>query len=199
MNPPSPRRSTPALQSLPPQIYAGIGEVIFRFTVLEGQLRDLVYILAGLDRQIGRLVVRDTNVPELWKLSKELMNIRQIKIAAVDRIDHKDLISVTAFRNRMAHSKWGADAQTRLTYAELKGSWQPDGDGVKYTRSARPEGRYLSRDEIPNSVALIHQLEMAVDAVAAETLAALGKTPADLRPADAPFAPHSGPVDQTPG
>jgi hypothetical protein len=96
---------------IPPELYAGIGEIIARWGYLQFQLGVIVRVSLGLKKDVGRVM---TARMEVWQLCEALKTVskidRWIKDAELRETVRKfagDVLNAAEIRNDYAHGVFG--------------------------------------------------------------------------------------------
>jgi len=103
---------------IPPELYAGIGEIIARWGYLQFQLGVIIRVSLGLKKDVGRMLTARMEVWQLCDTLKALAKTDQwIKDQALRASVHKlagDVLNAAQTRNGYAHGVFGyADEEPR--------------------------------------------------------------------------------------
>jgi hypothetical protein len=156
----------PATHRIPAALAREIGRVIISFAKLEWMINRLVYFVLTIDDNLGRLIVKDQDGAEQFKLLCRLLRMKGIEtrteldpIAAAIR-------SCQSQRNDIAHSIWVISPITNKPMICLfRGEWSKDDDVEVKSRKFNPEGRAYPIEE---AISLINLIDGAITSL--ETL-----------------------------
>jgi len=135
---------------LPDNLLAEIGRCLTLFAHIEWRLARFTYALLRLDREEGRLAVRDQRAGEQVATICDLLAHRQIKSNADTNGLQKRLKAAESQRNLLAHGIWLKDPiYDQWRVISWSGSWQiSPGRGAKLKRKMAPEGVLFDLPEL---------------------------------------------------
>jgi len=135
-------------QSLPATYYRYIGEVVFRWTLLEEHLQTIVWHVMGLDWKQGRLLTFGANADLKIEMFEGLAlnSISDQAIAREIKSISNRADKLNSRRNRVVHGTWGFKSKPReyrLFYiVNVKQRIRPD------TKKMRPQDLKIIADDI---------------------------------------------------
>lgn len=108
---------------LPPEYYAPIGEVIFRWAQLEHQMQEIIWRAVGIDNKVGRTLTVGMDARTLSTILGTL-TLKWLAHPTEKQMANsiaKGARSLANFRNHLAHGSWeypkgGDPADVRLIY-----------------------------------------------------------------------------------
>jgi hypothetical protein len=180
-----PRQTAQVLNALPPEYYTGLGAVAFRYSGLEHYMMQPIYLVVGIDRQLGRSVIREPRLHERLDILCDALFIRNISLSFDFKRFRNDLVSISEDRNRLVHGVWTENPETAQYMVGLTGgSWTPQGDRVK--RKIRPEAYPIHAGHFNDILLRIEEAESKIQLILLKLSVVLGTSPETLRPKDAP-------------
>ena len=113
-----------ARYDLPNHITTRIGRISVRFSYLEYQLTQSVWLLVGVDYQLGRLVIRDQRPNDRVGLIETLANLKKVKLPSTKDIKdlRRVLAEITEHRNLLVHGLWAQHNDGTWTVQDTSGS-----------------------------------------------------------------------------
>ena len=153
--------STNPVTDLAPQILAEIGKTMVLFANLEWRLSRFAYALLGVDRNLGRIAVREPRAQDRFDMVCDLLAYREIAVRK-DRAAIRQMIAdCEEKRNLVAHSVWVREPKygtTRLV--KTSGHWQPTPKHPPKTkRKTAPEAVEF---ELEDAIALNEKLQSLI-------------------------------------
>ena len=111
---------------LPDALLREIGETMILFAYLEWKLSRLAYALLGVDRNVGRISVREPRGCERFDMVCELLVYKEISSKADLGGIRKRISECDDARNLLAHATWVRDpVHDALRLVKTSGQWQP--------------------------------------------------------------------------
>lgn len=140
---------TEPVVDLPPDLLQEIGRAVVQFAYLEWYLSRFAYALAGVDRIIGRIAVREPRASDRFDMVCELLDYRKFKSKADLTGIRKRIVECESSRNLLAHSTWVCDPIHHAFRAvKISGQWQPTAAHPRKTkRKVSPEAVPFEADE----------------------------------------------------
>jgi hypothetical protein len=172
-----------ALFELDPARYAGIGEVVTKFAALEFNLTQIMYMLVGVDRRIGRLAIKTDRAGDILVIIRDLMALKKMKLQPPTNDYRERFRDAAEFRNLVAHGSWVVsriDCSPKIL--ETRGNSAYPENGSPINRRTRPEGRALGPTEFAIEIKKLDDLWTETSALGMAVIAELGITPQSLRP-----------------
>lgn len=80
-----------AITELCSSVYRSIGQICFKFTMLEELLSNIIYMLTRIDRRIGRLIVKAPAAGETVDLIDDLLFADGVEIDPMDELSQQSL------------------------------------------------------------------------------------------------------------
>jgi hypothetical protein len=168
--------------ALPPSLYRDIGRITFKFSALEYQLNQLVYALAGVDREIGRLAIRSPRAEELIELINDLVDARGMNVGRIDSQLKTEVGDAQANRDLLAHGVWVKSAETgELRIVTMRGKFPVPGAVRGRSRSHNPVTVDFNSSHAAAITASIEQSTQKIDLYFRSVLSELGASPETLR------------------
>ena len=142
------RVSEPLIE-LPPSLLREIGRTMVLSAHLEFSLSRIAYGLIGVDRQTGRIAVREPRLVERFDMITDLLTLKEFK-SKTDLISlRRRLQKCDDQRNLVAHGIWTREPTTKtLQIIKTSGKWQPTPKHKAGTkRATHPEGVTFEHEE----------------------------------------------------
>ena len=117
----------PVRKHLPVKHNTESGRIITRWSYLEWQLRQLAYVLLGVNPKEGRLAVREPRVTDYLTMIQDLAELKRLQLRVDWKQLRRHLEELTNHRDRVAHGIWLKQPGFRVPCLQLtKGKWQPE-------------------------------------------------------------------------
>ena len=148
----------PVTEDLPPSLFREIGRVIVGFARLEYQLSQAIYVVLRLDRQSGRLAIREPRATDRLSLLLDLLQQRGVSFATDTDALEASLAASQRERNQLAHGVWGLspiDGQPALSITH--GQWRPFGTRERVRRILVPESIPFTVSDCRRTLGEIHK------------------------------------------
>jgi hypothetical protein len=161
--------------------------VIVSFARLEWLVDRLVYFVLDIDDKLGRLVVRDQDGAEQFKLLCRLLRLKGIETKTELNPIATAIRSCQSQRNDIAHSVWVVSPFTRnFMICLFRGEWSKDDDVEVKSRKLNPEGRAYPIEEAISLVSLIEGTITSLEALYSE-LCEIPRTSSQKSPPPSPL------------
>jgi hypothetical protein len=134
--------SSDPLTDLPDELLREIGKTMVLLAHLEWRLSRFAYALMGVDRNVGRISVREPRAAERFDMVCELLNYKGAESKADLSNLRQRIQTCDDQRNLLAHGTWTRDpVHNALRIIRTTGQWQPTPQHRgKTKRAIHPEG-----------------------------------------------------------
>ena len=136
----------PIVQELPLHVCRGIGKVVSAHAVLETEVTNLLFDLAGIKYPIGRMSFRYQAASERFKLVKRLMSLHGL--SAPQELPINELLDQITdccnARDMFSHGVWVKTKEDRLALRLTKGEFKTE-EGV-IDRTMLPQAMFVPSD-----------------------------------------------------
>lgn len=178
--------------NLPPTLSREIGRIIVKFAALEYVTSQAIYSLLDIDRQSGRIAVREPRLIERLDMIFDLAKERSITLSVSQSEFRTKLEAISAARDSLAHGVWTIDAKTgRHLLVKTRGSWVPE-PRLRIKRTLNPQSHEVLVDDLRQVWRSIEAALAVINLIGDEIVAA---RPPSL---DTPLA-RSHPTGRWPG
>ncbi len=184
----------PVRDKLPISHTTEIGRIITRWAFLEWLLRQIAYLLLGLNPKAGRLAVRDPRATDCVTMIEDLVHVNGLKIRVEWKLLRRGLDDLSKHRHRLAHGVWLKIPGQRSPCLQIvKDTWQPNPNKPSIKAKIDPIS-------VPVTASDLHSVTRAIESAIRElqklagvidaALRALREIPDELLPPDHPH-PHT--------
>ena len=149
---------------LPSDLSCQIGISVVLFANLEWSLSRIAYAILGVDRNMGRIAVREPRATDRFDMICELLTYREIESKTDLKLLRQSIEECQETRNLLAHAVWVKEPDYG-TFRILKtaGQWQPTpAHPQKTKRKVHPEALEF---EVSDAIALNAKLKSALAAI----------------------------------
>lgn len=150
------------VEDLPVALFREIGRVIVAFAALQYNLSQVIYMLMRIDRQTGRISVREPRATERLGIILDLIQQRQLDVDLDLVALLKTLDDCQRGRDQLAHGTWVRHAGA-IRLAISRGSSPPFGTKGKIKRVILPEAIPFEVDDCRSLLADIREAQAIVD------------------------------------
>lgn len=150
----------PALHNLPVWIVRGTGRVVTEHSVLESKVNTLLYAVMGVNRQIGRLAIRDPRTADKHDMICTLAELKGIQLSTAFKKARKGLEIVSTRRDHVAHGVWVLEPESQKPHLVItRGAWNKvEPKSPRIDRTIHPQGVDLEPIDFENLVRSIQKL-----------------------------------------
>lgn len=117
-----PQKDLVLTDDLPDDIAAGVGRSIAVFSLLEVNLKALVYALSGVEHGLGMLVIRAHRASDLFEMVEDLLAFRGLTVGVPEDVIKRvkaDLRTCNERRDMLAHAAFALDPDTNQPHLVL--------------------------------------------------------------------------------
>jgi hypothetical protein len=148
----------PTIHCVPASYAREIGRVVVSFARLEWVIDRTLYLIIGVDDNLGRLTVKDQDGAEQFKLLIRLLRLKEIGVKGDLQSIRASIRQCQSQRNDLAHSVWVRSPQTNnIMICLFRGEWSKDDEVEERSRKLNPEGRAYPIEEAVSLVNLIDE------------------------------------------
>jgi hypothetical protein len=177
-----PPAHTPLETSLPLSMYREIGRVAFKFSLLEHQLRQAAYLVAGVDRRIGRVAFRDPRAEDMVEMINDLIDSKEMKIEHIAKGFLTKLRKAKTDRDLLCHGLWARNPNTQeIQLITVRGTADTPREG-HIKRKLEPISVTVTVEMIRELTRSIETLSTILNDFLVAVLAELGTSQEILRP-----------------
>lgn len=156
----------PTLIDLPSDYLTALGRVVVRWSFVERQLMNIVYLLLGVSKKHGRVAVREPRADECMSMIQQLMQLENVKVSSVDLdITSKVLAKLKSTRDTLAHGLWLQEPSGKVLIQVTSGTSRPDPKAPKVSKRVNPHGMEVTPSDLEMLAEQIKQLMLALDIV----------------------------------
>jgi hypothetical protein len=139
-----------AYVSLPMRHSQMVGKIVVKHAFIERYLITIVYGLAGLDREMGDLIVRNPRTNQIVTMIEDICDHKNIEIEKSSfRQLKKELENLKSIRDNLAHNTWvDHPDHSDPIMVSTRGSWDQktkQEHGIKGKRVFNPAGQPVTR------------------------------------------------------
>ncbi len=177
----------PTLIDLPSDYLVGLGRVVVRWSFVERQLMNIVYLLLGVSKKHGRVAVREPRADECITMIRQLMHLEKVTVHSID-LDRlsKALASIKNTRDTLAHGLWLQGPNDTVLIQVTGGTWKPDPKSPKIAKRIDPEGMGVTPTDLETLSDQIKQMMQALDVLHREIEAQVPSSKPRSRTLDLP-------------
>lgn len=159
----------PTRYRLPNKYNTAIGQTITRFAALEAALRHFIYAMLDLERELGRVAIKNPRMKDSWAMVQDIMSIRGFHTKIDMKLLTKNCIELEGWRDKLAHGSWVKHTGSSIPVLQVTSGTFPDGPGGKsFKARIRPVAFAVSLPALRSYARGINGARNAVRALAKE-------------------------------
>lgn len=169
------------LTELPPDYLGAIGQMCFRWSLIERGLQQITYGLLKIGEKHGRVSVRSPRASDQISMIQQLMSIEELTSTVDLTVFASVLGRMEKMRDLVAHGIWLKGDAGGILIQDLAGNWRPDPTKPKVAKRIKPEAIPILSTEIFQAANLMLPMMAGIRKLAqelqAQRLALLKKSP----------------------
>lgn len=130
-----------------------------RWAYLEWQMKQISYLLLGINRKAARIAVREPRASDYVTMIQDLAELKEMPLRVQWRALKNHIDELLNHRDRLAHGVWVKHPDHKMPCLLLtKGKWQPDSGGPAYKARINPVAVPVTVEDLRSIVTAIDSL-----------------------------------------
>ncbi len=152
------------VKDLPADISQELGNIVSRWAYLERLLKQVIYLLVGINETWGRIVIRTDRADGQITMIEDMLTLSSIHWESTPTLTQfKQAIGdIERIRDTLVHGTWISDSENKLRVISIGGRWNFGPNSPRITRRMFPNAPEVTKDSMREVRA---QIEQAIESV----------------------------------
>jgi hypothetical protein len=147
-------RTMPVIIDLPPEIAAGVGQIMAATSYNDYLMQQIINTLLGIDIKQGRIAAGQPRGKDAITRMENLIHLKGLDIDVAPL--RQNLTTIEQERDMVGHGVWGKHELTGNIYVQrTSGKWQPPEKTETVSRRIEPQGVLITVDYLKNIISKV--------------------------------------------